>query len=130
MKKEQEMVREFMLKAGQDCPKTPTLEPLQSVKDLRYNLIWEELQELWNAMYDCNRIGIADSIGDLLVVVLGTAVAFGMDIEPIFNEIHRSNMTKFIDGHKREDGKWVKGPSYSPANLEPIIKAQQNSSPH
>lgn len=41
-----------------------------------------------------------------------------LPIEEVFDEIHRSNMTKFIDGHRREDGKWIKGPSYTPANLE------------
>jgi len=124
MRKEQEMVREFMIKAGQECPVYPTLEPSERIKELRIRLIDEELDELTEAMEDCDRIGVADAIGDLLVVVLGTAVAYGFDIEPIFNEIHRSNMSKFIDGYKRADGKWIKGPSYSPACLQPIIEAQ------
>ena len=124
MKKEQEMVREFMLKAGQECPLYPSTEPTEWVKHLRYKLIREELKEFHQAQCDCDRIAIADAIGDLLVVVLGAAVAYGFDIEPIFNEIHRSNMSKFIDGYMREDGKWIKGPSYSPANLQPIIMAQ------
>ena len=51
-------------------------------------------------------------------------MAYGIDMEPIHEEIQRSNMSKFIDGHLREDGKWVKGPSYSPADIKPIIEAQ------
>lgn len=37
-------------------------------------------------------------------------------------EVNRSNMSKFIDGHRREDGKWIKGPSYSPVDLTDKIK--------
>ena len=128
MRKEQEQVREFMLKAGQQCPVKPTLPP-KSICDLRYSLIDEELTELWEAFQSRNIIETADAITDLLVVVLGTAVACGIDIQPCWDEVHRSNMTKFIDGHRREDGKWVKGPSYSPANLQPILTEQLNSSP-
>lgn len=128
MRKEQEQVREFMLKAGQECPVKPTLPP-KSICDLRYSLIDEELTELWEAFQSRNIIETADAITDLLVVVLGTAVACGIDIQPCWDEVHRSNMTKFIDGHRREDGKWVKGPSYSPANLQPILTEQLNSSP-
>jgi len=127
MNTSQEMVRQFMIKAGQDCPSTPTLEPTEDVKNLRYELIREELEEFDKAQECSDRIGVADAIGDLLVVVLGAAVSYGFDIEPIFNEIMRSNMSKFIDGYKREDGKWIKGPSYSPANLQPIIKKQSRN---
>lgn len=66
-----------------------------------------------------------DATLDLKVVVIGTGVAMGVDLEPGWEEVHRSNMSKFIDGYKREDGKWIKGPSYSPANLGPILEAQK-----
>jgi len=122
MNAHQQMVKEFMLKAGQECPSFPTF-PDEITTILREDLIQEELDELHNSdeLHE-----VADAIGDLLYVVYGTAIAYGIDIEPIFAEIHRSNMSKFIDGYRRADGKWVKGPSYSPANLEPIIEAQQN----
>lgn len=122
MTKEQQQVREFMLAAGQECPNTLVTYPRQDLMVFRQNLIQEELNELSLAYY--NIVGIADALGDLLYVVIGTAVTYGIDLEPIFQEIHRSNMTKFIDGHRREDGKWIKGPSYSPANLEPILEQQ------
>lgn len=126
MKTEQDQVREFMMKAGQECPEKPVIPSIE-VRCLRGKLIQEELDELDAAFGKKDIIEVSDAITDLLVVVLGTAVACGIDIQPCWNEVHRSNMTKFIDGHRREDGKWIKGPSYSPANLEPIIKAQQNS---
>lgn len=46
----------------------------------------------------------------------------GLPIVECFHEVHRSNMTKFVDGHKDEQtGKWIKGPGYEPAQLEQIL---------
>ena len=68
---------------------------------------------------------VADGLCDIEYVNQGAGVAFGIDLEPCWDEVHDSNMSKFIDGHKDpETGKWIKGPSYRPANLEPIIDAQ------
>lgn len=145
MTKEQKQVKEFMLKAGQECPDKPTMPSLE-VRKLRVKLIAEELLELCAAYHiqlDIMQDGeievfwngdtgdifndlilAADATADLRVVVIGTDVAMGIDGEPCWNEVHRSNMSKFIDGHRREDGKWIKGPSYSPANLASIIEEQ------
>lgn len=112
---------------------------------LRLALILEELQELGAAtgfhLNELNNwstgwhkvgepppppdlIGAIDAIADLLYVVLGTAVEFGIDIEPFFDEVHRSNMTK-IGGAVREDGKRLKPPHYEPPNLAPILRRQE-----
>jgi predicted HAD superfamily Cof-like phosphohydrolase len=123
MNKAQNQVAAFMSAAGQDLVKSPTI-PIEEVCKLRVDLILEEADELDTALINNDIVEVADAIGDLLYVVLGTAIACGINIAPIFEEIHRSNMTKFIDGHRREDGKWIKGPSYTPANLTPIIEAQ------
>lgn len=123
MKIQQLQVQRFMQEIGQFCPIHPCI-PEKSVCDLRTELIDEELSELNEALTDGDIIATADAIGDLLVVVLGTAVACGIDIEPIFNEIHRSNMSKVIDGYTRPDGKWMKGKSYTPPRLSPILDLQ------
>jgi predicted HAD superfamily Cof-like phosphohydrolase len=44
-------------------------------------------------------------------------------MEPVFKEVHRSNMSK-VGGYKREDGKWVKPSTYSPASLDHLLEAQ------
>ena len=91
---------------------------------LRERLIQEELEELKEAMGTRNLTAVAKELADLLYVVYGTAVSYGIDMGPVFREVHRSNMSK-IGGYKREDGKWVKPPTYSPAEIEPILTDQR-----
>lgn len=124
MKSSQNQVKFFMQQAGQSTPTKPTVPNLHDMA-LRLKLHREEaVEELDEAFQKVDLVLIADSIADSLVVILGTAVACGIDIEPIFQEVMRSNMTKFIDGHRREDGKWIKGPSYEQAKIEPLIQEQ------
>jgi len=109
-----------MLAAGEPVRCSPGL-PDTKQRNLRIALIAEELQELKDTS---NLEEIADAIGDLLYVVLGTAAAYGLDSQGIFDEIHRSNMTKFIDGYQRADGKYCKGPSWTPPDLKRFILQQ------
>lgn len=135
MTKEQLAVSEFNeVVVGYEMPKSPEAVNWKIAK-LRFDLIEEELGEFWDAASDAVSLGeeaplvdrltpVADALGDLLYVVLGAASHYGIDLEPVFWEIHRSNMSKKEGGHRREDGKWIKGPKYSPADLKPIIEAQ------
>jgi NTP pyrophosphatase (non-canonical NTP hydrolase) len=50
--------------------------------------------------------------------VLCYSLYLGMPLVKIFNEIHASNMSKFIDGHLDDTGKWRGGPSAYRPNLE------------
>jgi predicted HAD superfamily Cof-like phosphohydrolase len=60
-----------------------------------------------------------DGAADLFWVgVAGTSIIFGCSLEPVLNEVNASNASKFIDGHRNADGKWVKGPSYKPADVQ------------
>jgi predicted HAD superfamily Cof-like phosphohydrolase len=96
----------------------------EGTRVLRERLIQEEFEELKEAMEKRDLTAIAKELADLLYVVYGTAVSCGIDMGPVFREVHRSNMSK-IGGYKREDGKWVKPPTYSPAAIEPILLEQQ-----
>jgi predicted HAD superfamily Cof-like phosphohydrolase len=122
MKKEQQMVEEFHRTFDLNVSVGPSLEG-PAVATRRKKLVDEELDEYIQAAGSGDIVGIADAIGDLLYVVLGMAVEHGIDIEPVFNEIHRSNMTK-VGGHKNEYGKFVKPASYEPAQLERIVERQ------
>lgn len=95
----------------------------ERTRALRERLIQEEFEELKEAMAKNDLPAIAKEMADLLYVVYGTAVSYGIDMDPVFREVHRSNMSK-VGGYKREDGKWVKPATYSPAAIAPILAEQ------
>lgn len=107
--------------------------PTDDLYRLRATLIREETNEYLEAAEGYNaterkvqvpiKSDVAKELADLLYVVYGTADAFGIDIDRVFAEVHRSNMSKLVDGKplKREDGKVLKGPNYTPPNLEFVV---------
>ena len=122
MADEQSMVDDFHRTFDIVVNPAPTVVD-ERTRDLRVKLIQEEFDELKEAMDSADLPSIAKEMADLLYVVYGTAVSYGIDMDPVFREVHRSNMSK-VGGHKREDGKWVKPASYSPARIEPILAEQ------
>ena len=122
MTDEQAMVEAFHRTFDIAVESRPTAVSEQT-KTLRLRLIQEEFDELKESMADGHLPSVAKEMADLLYVVYGTAVSYGIDMEPVFREVHRSNMSK-VGGHKRADGKWVKPASYSPAQIEPILDGQ------
>lgn len=120
----QQMVLEFHKEFDIHIAHTPTV-PDEKTKALRVRLIQEEFDELKESFEEKNLPNIAKELADLLYVVYGTAVSYGIDMEPVFQEVQRSNMSK-VGGYKREDGKWVKPATYSPANVQPILERQSN----
>ena len=177
----QEKVKEFMNVFGQDCPEKPTIPDL-STRVLRVKLLLEEVLELAEASglkiidpmgFEINKsllkgfggieivenpntqpdlIEIADAIADISYVNYGAANAYGIDIKPVEDEVHYSNMTKLffedeIDNLskqeemdfyftrvpntnrylvKNSDGKVQKSPSYKKADIKTQIDLQLN----
>lgn len=145
----QSMVAEFMLSTGrQRVPPKPEI-PNASSRMLRCELILEELQEFCKAsgiylidgeLVDSNgylsdlpkypelkpsMIDLADAIADLLYVVYGAAVAWGIRIDPVFGAVHAANMEKFgPGGYERADGKWMKPPNWKPPDIRAVLIAQ------
>jgi len=117
------MVLEFHQQFDIHVASVPTL-PDEATECLRIRLIQEEFDELQEALHQKELPNIAKELADLLYVVYGTAVSCGIDMEPVFHEVQRSNMSK-VGGYKREDGKWVKPATYSPANIAPILEDQR-----
>lgn len=116
------MVQGFHELVGAYTGQWPHVPP-EKIRKLRIKLIDEEMNEFVQASEEGDLVAVADALADLLVVINGAALAWGIAMEPIFNEVHRSNMTK-TDGSVREDGKILKGPSFSPPNLEPLLESQ------
>ncbi len=125
MTDEQRMVAEFHRAFDILIGAVPTV-PDEAIRSLRARLIQEEFDELQDALSHQDVAAVAKELADLLYVVYGTAVSCGIDMEPVFREVHRSNMSK-VGGHKRADGKWVKPSGYSPAYLQPILTTQGGS---
>ena len=118
-----EMVREFHRVFGQQVATVPTLAH-RTVEQLRYDLIAEEFNELDEALIDRNIVAVADALTDLAYVVYGMADIYGIDLDACFREVHRSNMSKLGDDGKpilRADGKFLKGPNYSPPDLKTVL---------
>jgi predicted HAD superfamily Cof-like phosphohydrolase len=167
----QNKVKEFMKVFGQDCPDIPTIPDINT-RILRVKLLLEEVLELaeasgveiidtFNAPLDTSSIktnkikfkeiensttslvGVADALADISYVNYGAANAYGINIEPIEEEVHRSNMTKLFSSDeiskldqnnfkitkirdnqflvKSLDGKVQKSPSYSPADIDTLL---------
>ena len=119
------MVEEFMTAFGQDVP--GTWNTVKFPAELRLKLIREEVDELTDAIEKKDWIEVVDAICDLLYVTYGAASALGVDIEPFFAEVHRSNMAKLGDDGKpirREDGKVLKPLTWTPPDLMSILRRE------
>ncbi len=81
----------------------------------RARLIFSEAAEFIDAADQDDFVEMVDALADLLVVVYGAAVEMGVDLEPVFAEVQRSNMSK--DGGKDAGGKILKGPGFSPPDI-------------
>ena len=122
MNAEQQMVAEFHTGGCAYSQSAPAIPPAE-IADFRLEFIAEELAELREAVANNDLVKVADGLGDLLYVVYGAGLAFGIDLEPVFTEIHRSNMTK-LGGPVRDDGKLLKPVWYEPPQLGPVLAAQ------
>lgn len=109
--------------------KIPTCDGVPTtVEKLRIDLIREEILETLAAIEDGNLIEIADGIADSIVVLIGTAIAYGIPLPSIWRAVHASNMAKAnADGSVsyREDGKVLKPLDWTPPNIRQIIEDAQ-----
>lgn len=99
----------------------------EQTKQLRINLLQEELDELKEALANNDAQETLDALIDLQYVLDGAFLSFGMQAmkELAFDEVHRSNMSKLGEDGKpirREgDGKVMKGPNYFAPDLGKFI---------
>ena len=125
--KELESVAEFHNSFGIDSKEAPTVKISEETIMLRYNLMKEENKEYFEAANNKDMIEVADALGDMLYILCGTILSHGMQykISEVFEEIQRSNMSKLGKDGKpiyREDGKVLKGPSYSKPDIKSILE--------
>ena len=124
MNKMQVMVRYFHEKYGHSTGDINNL-PSQDVLDFRKKLIEEEKIELEEAIENKDLVKICDGLGDLLYVIFGFGNVLGVDLEPIFIEIHRSNMSK--DMPDNGTSKPIKGKNYFPPDLKGVLDSMRGN---
>lgn len=129
------LVREFHVAFGQPAPASPPLHPSPSLVRLRSRLIREEFDEVMEELSflanapDVDQVRaiyprLLKELADLRYVVDGCAVTFGLPMDAAYQEVHRSNMSKLLpNGNvvRREDGKVLKGPNYTEADMEQFV---------
>lgn len=142
-----------MQKAGQATPESPTI-PDQETRLLRAKLILEEALETieglgvrveakaadtdqsldlaeskltFSVKGEPDLEAVVDGCADISVVTIDTLVAFGVDDEPVLEEVDRANLRKFGEGsYRREDGKWMKPPGWTPPDILGVIARMGN----
>lgn len=142
-----ESVRAFMVMAGQKVRSGKPVIPPEDERMLRAKLILEEALETIEALGLCptldadnavdgqvditmdlvswedtsqgpNLTEIADGCADLSVVTIGTLIACGIPDLHLLRIVDQANMAKFgPGGHRREDGKWIKPPGFTPPDI-------------
>jgi predicted HAD superfamily Cof-like phosphohydrolase len=96
---------------------------------LRYNLMKEENDEYLEACKRGDLVEIADALGDKMYILFGSILKHGLQhkIEDVFDEIHRSNMSKLDENGKpiyREDGKILKSKMYFRPDIKAVLERE------
>ncbi len=141
-----------MQKVGQATPASPVV-PDEKTRLLRAKLILEEAIETIRAMgvgvrlrdtggreglvtVDPHELSfyingevdleeVVDGCADISVVTIGTLIAFGVDDEPVLEEVDQANLRKFGPGsYERDDGKWIKPPDWTPPDILGVLERQ------
>jgi len=115
-------VMEFMRVNSQYIGSKPA-EPPGEVRALRAALDDEEWRELRQAILDGHLELVADSIVDLIYVLIGRAISYGIDLRPLWDAVHRANMAKAA-GPVREDGKRLKPEGWEPPPIAKLLMSQ------
>lgn len=132
MKTTLEMVEEFHTTYGLPVHAGENLS-CEQTKQLRINLLQEELNELKEALANNDPLETLDALIDLQYVLDGAFLSFGLQAvkQAAFEEVHRSNMSKLGEDGKPirrpEDGKVMKGPNYFKPDLAQFIKDQKKA---
>ena len=99
--------------------------PDEPLRQLRIDLLREEMDEYLQGETNDDIVEIADALADIIYIACGTAVAYGIPLDRVFAEVHRSNMSKLGEDGKpiyREDGKVLKGPNYTPPDVKGVLE--------
>jgi predicted HAD superfamily Cof-like phosphohydrolase len=126
----QDDVELFMKQGLQDYPVVSCLDVPTITSDvdpqinLYMDLITEEYEELKEAYEQQDVVEVADALADMVWVIMGMASSLGIDFNDIWEEVKRSNMSKFTNNIIIRDGKTgkiLKPSTFSEPDLAPIL---------
>ncbi|MFD2079291.1 Predicted phosphohydrolase, Cof family, HAD superfamily [Actinopolymorpha cephalotaxi] len=117
------MAREFHEAFGLGASDAPVPRP--DSWRLRIALLREEFEEYVEAAAAGDLVAVADALADMTYVIYGTACEYGIPLDAVLAEVHRSNMSKLGPGGRpilRADGKVVKGPGFAAPDIAPLLR--------
>jgi predicted HAD superfamily Cof-like phosphohydrolase len=120
-------VSEFHRAFGLPVATMPTTSIPADLRQLRVDLLVEEVREFADATEAKDIVGIADALADILYVTYGAAITYGVDLDQVVREVHRSNMGKLDEMGRpvlREDGKVLKSARYTRPDVVAVLEAQ------
>lgn len=120
-------VKEFHEVFGLDYHEAPNVQIDERIIELRHRLMAEENDEYLEAARNKDLVQVADALGDKLYILCGTIIAHGLQhkIVEVFEEIHRSNMSKLDENGlplRREDGKVMKSHLYFTPDIQSVLE--------
>lgn len=83
-----------------DVPDKKIFDENPELVNLRLSLIEEEVKELKEGLKNKDMNEVTDALADILYVVYGAGVSFGIDLDEAFKIVHFSNMSKLCDSEK------------------------------
>jgi predicted HAD superfamily Cof-like phosphohydrolase len=108
----------------------PTFPSAERI-ELRVMLVDEEVGETLSALAARDLAEVADGIIDSIYVLIGMGLELGLPLQALWDEVHRSNMSKAIeqpDGSfkvvRRADKKVLKPEGWTPPDIAGVLRAR------
>jgi hypothetical protein len=108
------------------CPEQVGTEPSfpdYKIMALRVRLINEEHREFLDAVHNEDLADTVDALVDKIYVEIGTAVAMGVDLRPVWDAVHAATLAK-SGGPRRADGKFLKPEGWLHPDIKGILTKQ------
>jgi predicted HAD superfamily Cof-like phosphohydrolase len=120
-------VAEFHRAFGHPVKVIPQVIVRADLEELRISLLREEFEEYLAAVEANDIVEIADALAGMQYIINGTALVYGIDLDAVHAEVHRSNMSKLgPNGQviRRADGKVLKPETYQPPMVAAVLDEQ------
>jgi predicted HAD superfamily Cof-like phosphohydrolase len=91
-----------------------------NIRQLRMDMLTEEMVEYLEAEGAHDVVQIADALADMVYIICGTALAYGIPLDAVWTTVHLSNLRK-IGGAVRGDGKILKPEGWTPPDVKGVM---------